>query len=225
MLTWTERIEMYLTEGRTISGGKGDKTIKKAEEQQAGFSKTLMKAFQTQFKGQQNVLNFLTGKLTEGVNTPQGFSAAQIQGLNTQAINNTGVAYQNALKAQQAQSATHGGGGLPSGVQAQIEGQLGGAAAGMQAGQLNEIQLASEQQRQNNYWNSVQGLQQNAGLMNPLGYAGQATGAGSAVAGLGDAYMNSKKGFWSSFNQSLGSTLGHTLGGGNMSPGSGWMGG
>jgi hypothetical protein len=45
-MNWTQTIERYLAEGRTVSGGKGDSTLKAQEQAQANFTNTLMGSYQ-----------------------------------------------------------------------------------------------------------------------------------------------------------------------------------
>jgi hypothetical protein len=215
MNIWTLRIEQYLREGRPVSGGKVDKTAQAAEKSQAAFTTTLQNAFKAQFANQQGVLDFLKGKLEPGITNPQGFDPATKTALNSNAIEQNAVAFQNATKAQQAQAAAHGdGSSLPSGVQEQIQGQIAGQAAGQKAGALNEIQLEDAQLKQSNYWNSVNALNGVAAQVNPLGYAGDANSGSNSVAGLSDAVSTSQKsGFWNTLGNSFSGSLGSALGG------------
>jgi len=225
MLNWTATVERYISEGRTVSGGKGDSTAKDAEKSQAAFTTTLQNAFKTQFATQQNVLKFLTGKMEAGITNPQGYDAATKSALNTNVIQDSATNFQNALKTAQAIDATHGGKGLPSGVQEQITGQLAGAQANSESAGLNQVQQQDAQLKQQNYWNSVNALNGTAAQINPLGYAGGANSGSGAVAGLSEAYSQSQQtGFLNTLGNSFAGTLGKTLGGGNMTPGSGWLG-
>lgn len=185
---------------------KGDSTASSSESTTAAFQKTLTAAFQTQFAKQAGVLNFLNGKLTGNINNPQGFNPNTLAALNSQAIEGTGSQYQNALKTEQAQAATHDS-GLPSGVDAQIKGQLAGAAAGETSSALNNIQIQNGQLQNQNYWRSVDALNGVASEENPLGYASGATSAGGTVANLSGAVNASNQ------SQLLGA-LGGVVGGG-----------
>lgn len=205
-MTHRDRISLYLSEGRTVSGGKGDQTDLAAEKSSKAFSDTLQNAFTAQYGKQSAVNSFLTSKLTDMATNPTGFSATGKAALNTGAIDSTAASYQNALKAQQANSAVHGGNDLPSGVQAQIQGQLGGAAAGQLSGELNSNAVADAQLQNQNQWNALSGLQGVSNADNPLGFAGASTSATGNIAGLSQAYTAS--------NQSqLMSTLGGIVGG------------
>lgn len=215
MSKWTATVEQYLREGRTVSGGKVDQTAKDAEKAQAGFTNTLQQAFKVQFAKQQGVLDFLRGKLEPGISNPQGFDQATKTALQSNAIENNAVAFQNATKAEQAQAASHGdGSSLPSGVQEQIQGQIAGAAAGQKAGALNTIQLEDAQLKNQNYWNSVNALNGVSAQVNPLGYAGDANAGSNSVADLSNAVSTSQKsGFWNTLGNSFAGALGGSLGG------------
>lgn len=210
MRNWTSIVEQYLLEGRTVSGGKVDQTAKDAEASSAAFTTTLQNAFKTQFANQQGVLDFLKGKLEPGVTNPQGFDQATKTALQSSAIENNAVAYQNATKADQAVAAAHGDAtSLPSGVQEQIQGQTAGAAASQKAGALNQIQLEDANLKQSNYWNSVNALNGVSAQINPLGYAGDANGGAGATAGLSNAVSTSQNsGFWNTLGNSFAAGIG-----------------
>lgn len=211
---WTLIIEQYLAEGRTVSGGKGDSTDQTAEKSSQAFQNTLQQAFSSQFGKQQGTLNILNGKLTSMMNNPTGFVPGQLEAMNTNVIENSASAFQNADKAAQAQEAATGGNELPSGVSAQIQGQLGGQAASALTGQLNQNQIANGQLQQQNQWNAISALNGVAQMENPNGLAGNANEAGSSVAGLSNAYSNSENsGFLNKFTNGLASSLGSGLGG------------
>jgi hypothetical protein len=193
----------------------GDSTAKSAEKSQASFANTLQNAFSQQFGSNTSVLNFLNGKLTAAVNNPQGFSPQMLAAARTQAIQGTASQYANAQQAVNGAIAAKGGSTLPSGVNAQIQGQLAQGAANQESSQLGNIDIANAQQQQSNYWNAVGGLTGVAQAYNPTGFAGQATGANSAVGGLSEAYSKSQSaGLLGGLSSSLGSGLGAGLSGG-----------
>src|SRR3974390_55649 len=100
--TWGERIDRYIAEGRTVSGGKLDETAKQGERNSVNFQQTLMNAFNTQFGNQQGVLNFLRGKMTDLINNPQGLSPQALAAARTNAIQQTTSDYANASTATNA---------------------------------------------------------------------------------------------------------------------------
>jgi hypothetical protein len=173
---------------------KGDKTIQGTEQSQANFSNTLQKAFAAQYANQKQVLDFLQGTLKPQIENPTGLDPATKAALNSQVINQSAEDFQNSLKGANAITAGRGGAtALPSGVEAQITGQLAGQQASAESSGLTSVQEEDQQLKQQNYWNAVNGLNGVAAQVNPLGYAGQASGAAGEVAGLGQAYKTSQQ--------------------------------
>jgi len=198
----------------SVSGGKGDKTVEQGEHSQAGFNNVLQAAFKQQFGASSAVLNFLNGKLTDMANNPTGFSPQALAAARTNAIQQSATDVNNATKAAQASAAAHGGNGLPSGVQAQIAGQIQAAGANEESNNLNQINLANEQQRQQNYWAAIQGLGSVANAENPTGFGSLANGGQSALASLSGADTAAKQtSFGNELASGFGSALGKGLGG------------
>jgi len=192
-MTHTERINQYLREGRTVSGGKGDNTLKQSEQQQAQLNQQLSQAFTTQFGKQSQILSYLQGKLQPMIDNPTGFSPEALTALRTSASDTNSQQFNNAQTALNDQLAARGGAGaLPSGVDAQLRAQLAQGGAQQEASTQNQITLNDEQLKQQNYWNAINALSGNASQLNPLGYSGGATAGAGAVAGLGQAYKASQ---------------------------------
>jgi hypothetical protein len=193
MNNWTAIVEGYLAEGRTVSGGKGDNTLKQQEQAQANFTNTLMQSYKQQFGQQSKILSFLTSKLQPMIDNPTGFSPTALTAMRTSATDTNAIQFGNASAALNDQLAARGGAtDLPSGVDAQLRAGLAQAGAQTQAASQNQITLQDEQLKQQNYWNAVNALGGNAAQYNPTGYAGQATSGSQAVGDLGTAYKNSQ---------------------------------
>lgn len=153
---------------------------------QTGFYNTLQKDYATQFGNQSNILQALNASLSPIVAAGPsqfGYSAGQVDGLNSSAIQNTAQSYQNAQRALQNQQAAQGGGNamLPSGVAAQNTAALTSAAANQTSNQLLNIQNAGYAQGNANYNNAVSGMGGVAAQYNPLGYANSSTNAGNSA--------------------------------------------
>jgi hypothetical protein len=58
---------------------------------------------------------------------------------------------------------------------------------------LNAINLSDEQLSQSNNWYAIQALSGGAAMLNPTGYAGVANQRTGEVAGLGEAFQQSKQ--------------------------------
>lgn len=211
--TWSATISLYITEGRTVSGGKGDDTAKQAEKQQLDFNGQLMKIFSAQYGQQKDVLSFLQNKLEPNISNPQGLDQSTKSAMTANAIDTNATNYQNALKGVQANTASRSGATtLPSGVDEQIRGQLAGQEAGTQTAALQNIQTQDAQLKQQNYWNSVNALNGVSAQINPLGYSSSANQGGGTLAGLSSAYSSSQQtGFWNTLGNSFAGGLGKGL--------------
>lgn len=205
-MTHRERIEQYLREGRTVSGGKGDSVAKATEQSQAAFNQTLQSAFKTTFGMNQGILQRLDTVFKGLVANPQGFTPTTMAALNTGNTERTAMDYQNATKAAQATEAARGGSGLPSGVNAQITGQLAAGAAQEEASGQRTIALANEQQRQANFWNALGGEERVAAAESPLGFGSEVSSGSNAVSNLSQAYTQSQ-------GPGIGAVLGGLAGG------------
>lgn len=109
----------------------------------------------------------------------QGFSTAEVQGLNAQAVEGTAVNYQAAAKAVGEQTAAEGGGTnpLPTGGQTELKEQVAESAAANESQQETQIQEANYSQGLANWQNAAGGLETIASGENPLGYENAETGA------------------------------------------------
>jgi hypothetical protein len=186
---------------------KGDETAMAAERQQAAFNTQLMQIFGKQFAQQQDVLKYLQGKMQPMIDNPTGFSADAEAAMRTGASEQVAGSYQNAQKALANQRALRGDAGLPSGVDAQVDAQLGMAAASDSAKAQNDITLQDEQLKQGNYWNAVNALSGVGAQFNPQSYASLYGQGASNVASLSQAVTSSKQ------SQLMGA-LGGIIGGG-----------
>lgn len=193
---------------------KGDSTAQSAETNQSSFASQLMSAFSTQFKGQSDLLNYVQNNLKDIVNRGGvGFDNSTLTSMRTSATDTTSIQMQNAQKALQQRQAINGDADLPSGVAAQQSAQLATAAATQNAQEQNQININNGQLKQQSYWTAISGLNNVAGQMNPLGYAGAGTSADNAVANLSEANTAANaNSFTGSFMKGLGSSLGNSVG-------------
>jgi hypothetical protein len=179
-------------------------------KQQAAFYKELQGVFGKQFAQQTGILNFLQSTLKPLIEHPVGYSAAEEAALRTQASETTTGQFENAARNFQERSFILGGRELPSGALLAGLGGLEGMRAISEAGGQREISLQNEALKRQNYWNAVSALGGVAGMQNPLGYAGSATGAGSAAVQGGQSAFS----MWNQVNQSpWARVLGGVLGG------------
>jgi hypothetical protein len=174
---------------------KGDQTDKAAEQNQLSFQETLQQAFNTQYANQQSQLKFLSSTLQPQIAAGgQGYTPEQLAAQRTSATDSDAAAYQQAQAAVQNQTSQASGGSKLTGVagaNAQASSELANAEAQKLSSDQSNITTNNANLQQQNYWNSVNALNGVAANENPLGYAGSATGAGSSVAGLSQAFTAS----------------------------------
>jgi hypothetical protein len=181
----------------------GDQTAKANEASQAAFSSLLQSSFSTAFGNNQAILSNLNTSLSNSIKNPTGFTPATLAAMRTGATDTTATQFENAEKSAGAVAASHGGDALPSGVSAQISGDIAQGAASQQSQDQNQISLANAQQQQSNYWNAISGLGTVANLENPTGYAGASSSAANSSTNAGGLLLQSQQAGW----QDLGGVL------------------
>jgi len=99
-------------------------------------------------------------------------------------------------------------------VNAQLDAGLYAQEAERQAAAQNDITLANENQRQQNFWRAIGTLSGNNAARNPLGYASAANGGAGAEAALSNANTEANQsGLGGAFSSSFGSSLGKAASG------------
>lgn len=154
----------------------------------------------------------------------EGFSAAEKSALQSQAITQTGVSYENARKAVGERIAAQGGGNmaLPSGASIGAEVELANAGAAQTAGQLGEIERADYATGRDNFFKASQGLNGSTEVFNPSTGAGNAaTGAGSAAASTANEISQANNSWMTAVSGALGGVAGAVATGGMSNLGKG----
>jgi len=157
---------------------------KQLASQQAGFSASLQKDYAQTFAANQEILNQLNTTLqpiVEAGPNQQGYSAAESAALNTQATETNAQGYNDTLKAASAREDAAGGGTsfLPSGVNAQINAEIGSAAESNLSREKLGITQANYAQGNANWRTALAGEAGVASAENPPGYAQAGTSANS----------------------------------------------
>lgn len=163
---------------------KGDPVAKQEEASQSAFNDTLRNIFQAQYGKQSAITQYLTQQMEPLIaKGGQGMSPEALAAARTSATDTLSNQFQGAQRAVNATEQR----GLPSGVNAQISGSMMAQEAEQQAAAQNQITAQNEQLKQQNYWNSINVLNGQAAVENPLGYAGSASSGGNTIAGLSQA--------------------------------------
>jgi len=223
---WSDKQDRYIllskksiTWAGSVAFCKGASAAQEAQAQaSANFTNTLTQDYSQQFANQSAILNTLNNSLAPivaGGPNQFGFSGAETNNLNAQAIQGTGQQYANASKALGAQQAAQGGGNsyLPTGAQAAQKGALASSSANQASNQLLGIQQAGYQQGYNQYQSAIGQLGGVAGMYNPTGYAGQATSAAGQAfnAATQVQQMNNAASPWNVVGGILGGAVGAGL--------------
>ena len=136
-----------------LFGGGPSNAQKNAQQQTVAMGNALQSNYLQQFGQYEDLAKELTTSLNEELlqgEAGQGYTAAELSALNTQALNSTAANYKNAQIAAQTAGAARGGtSGLESGVQQQISASIASGAAGAEsAAELNIQERNAEIARQ-----------------------------------------------------------------------------
>lgn len=217
---WSEDLERYIVvyeEGYDYDGpvdlAKGPSASQQELAQsQSNFYNTLSNDYGTSFGESQGILNSLTSSLQPILNAgpnQNGYTPAETNALNSQAIQGTAQQYASAERAlNENQAGSSGDQLLPSGVKSQQQEQLASSGANQTSSQLLGIKNAGYQQGASNFQSAVGQLEGEAGLINPTGVANSATGAGTT------AYNSAQTNQQMANQGSIWNTLGGVIGGG-----------
>jgi len=200
-MTWTERIEKYIREGRTVSGGKGGDTANAQRQQELDMQKQAFAQQQSQIADLKNAFSKYT---TQNI----GFDPSQLSSMRSQFLNSNSSTFNQA--GQMVRSALgargSGTGQLPAGgdYTRGLVGLLAGRAGSQSQGLLG-INIQNQQQALQNRFNAGNLLSGNAAIQTGTqGVAG--SGASSALSSYITAQNNDP------FMSALGGTLGKGLG-------------
>ena len=164
----------------------GTDAQKDLQNNQIDFYKQLMAQDKTAFGQDQNIFNRIYSTyapILEAGPNQRGFSDAERNDMNTDAMESTAKNYAGATRAFRNQTAAMGGGNtyIPSGAAASNEADLAARAADTLSTGQRQIEQADYQTGRQNFLTATQALENQQAQLNPTGYAGAATGAGSAA--------------------------------------------
>jgi hypothetical protein len=215
------RIERYLSEGYTVSGGCGaSATQQELQAMQTNFYAQQIQEQNQNFNENQAILKQLTGVFSpifaQGP-SQLGYSTAELNDLNSLATTGVGSDYAAAQKALALQEGASGGGNsfVPSGANQEQRAQLAESAAGQESSDLLNINQADWQQGLSNFDLAAQALSGVAAQENPIGYSQAATGAGSAASTTAQEVTSANQSWMQLAAGALGAA-GGALGGGSL---------
>ena len=154
---------------------------KAARQSQIDTNNMLLSTYKQSYAQEQAILGVLTPQLEEMAKNPQGFGATEYAALQAKIINDVGGQYSNVAKEAAREFATTNEAGLPSGVEAQVQANLAGAAAGGVATGTTNLAIANEQLKQQQQQYALSSLGGETSLLaSQTGTAG-----GQALSGVG----------------------------------------
>lgn len=186
----TRKIEQYIREGRTVSGGCGASSSENniSQQQQANFSQLTTQA-QQEFGNSSQIFQDLSNSFAPVLAAgpgQSGFTAPELANLQSQAVTQGGIAARNAQQAYGEQAAAAGGGMaiLPSGAVQANNANIAQASAANTANQLSNINLQNAQLGRQNWLQAAGVLSGAPGVYGTANSAaGTATNAGQAAFG------------------------------------------
>ncbi len=138
---------------------------RQAQAQQNAFNNQLLQIFQTQFAAQQDILKVLTPQLEEMAKYPEGFGTTEYAALQSKIVNDTGAQYSNVAKEAAREFATTNEAGLPSGVEAQVQANIAGAAAGQVVSGSQNLAIQNEMLKQQQKQFALSALSGESGML------------------------------------------------------------
>lgn len=188
-------------------------TQQELQNEEANFYQTMTQDYNTTFGENQAIMGTLTKSLNPIVAAgpnQMGFNTAELNNLNSQALQGTGQGYASASQALKEQQAATGGGNsyLPSGVQSQQQAGLASAAANQESTELLGIQQAGYQQGYNMYESALGQLGGVAGLESPTAYSGAATGAAGAANSEANSVQQANQQMWNNITGVVSGAMG-----------------
>src|SRR6266446_9394617 len=203
--TWSQRIDRYIAEGRTVSGGKGSDSAKSVRDKEYAMQKQ-------SFDTQQAMIAKLSGAFSPYLSGTKGFDPQALAGMRSQFLNSNNSTFNHAgQQVREALGARGDTGANPvGGNYARGLSSLLGAKAGSQSQGLLGIQVQNALQAQNNMFNAGNLLSGNAATL-----TGTQGVSANAMSNALNQYMQSmNSGFGASFGRGFGGSLGTGLGGG-----------
>jgi len=165
--------------------GKESDAQKAARQSQIDVNNMLLATYKQSYAQEQAILGILTPQLEEMAKSPEGFGATEYAALQAKIINDVGGQYSSVAKEAAREFATTNEAGLPSGVEAQVQGQIAAGAAGAVTGQTTNLAIANEELKQRQRDFALSSLAGQTSLL-----AGQTgTAGGQSLSGVGQQFQ------------------------------------
>ncbi len=200
--TWSQKIERYLSEGRTVSGGCGPSSaMKNLNSQIQSFSGTMVTEANQIFGDVSGLFQSLKGSLDKVVAAgidQQGWGAAESNAVTSQIMDQAAATARNEKAAAgNAISAIGGGNAVtPSGLATAVTLSTNQAVEAAKSQQLEQATVANYQQGQQNYFKALGAEEQLPSMFNPVAAQNKNAMGGLQIAQTSQASMDKAKNWW-----------------------------
>lgn len=175
----------------SLFGGGPSRAQVNAQQQTTSMANALQSNYLQQFGQYENIAQQLNQNLNQELvqgENGQGLTSAQLAGLNTQALNNTGQNFKNAQIAAQTRGAGMGdNSGLTSGIQKQINASIASAGANALSNQQLSIQQMNANEALNKQQQALAGLSALSGQFQSGAFNASGQEASQNQLGMGEA--------------------------------------
>lgn len=229
--TWSQKIEQYLAEGRTVSGGCGPSSAMKGLNRNIqAFSGTMTQEAQQIFGDASGLFNSLKSsldKIVQGGIDQQGWGAAESNAVTAQIMDQAAVNARNEKAAAGNAIAAIGGGNTvsPSGLETAVTLQTNQAVEQAKSQQLEQATVANYEAGRQNYFNAIGEEQKLPGMLTVANDANKNAMGGLQQAQQSQASIDKASNWWQPLVMSgIGAAASFATGGlSNMGDGSGIM--
>jgi hypothetical protein len=198
----SQRIDRYLAEGRTVSGGCGPSdAMKNLNKSIQSFSTSMVDEAKTIFGDASAMFNTISqsvGKIIAGGPSQQGWGAAESSAVTSQIINAAAVSGRNLKSAIGSAISSIGGGNavMPSGSMANIEAQALAGVEAQKSQQLGQATIANYEQGNKNYWQAIGAGEQAPSMLGVANEANKNAMSGLTTAQTSQASIDKANNWW-----------------------------
>jgi phage-related protein len=202
--TWSQRIDRYIAEGRTVSGGCGpSQAIKNINNSIQSFSDTMVSEAKTIFGDASSMFNTISnavGKVIAGGPNQQGWGAGLASSVTAGIVNAAATAGRNVKSALGSAIGAIGGGNTvaPSGAMANVTANALENVEAQKTQQEEQATVANYQQGNANYNAAIAAGEKAPSMFDVVDKTNANAMSGLTTAASSQAAMDKAKGWWES---------------------------
>ena len=200
--TWSQRIDRYIAEGRTVSGGCGPSAaMKNINNSIQSFSGTMVSEAKTIFGDASSMFNTISnavGKVIAGGPNQQGWGAGLASSVTAGIVNAAATAGRNVKSALGSAIGAIGGGNTvaPSGAMANVTANALENVEAQKTQQEEQATVANYQQGNQNYNEAIAAGEKAPGMLTVADKANANAMSGLTTAASSQAAMDQAEGWW-----------------------------